>query len=74
MPIDIMEQMRVTFRAEALDLLIELDSALLALEAEAERFHVGTPGFPGRSHHQRIGSNRRFRAPGPVRSQNGRGL
>jgi two-component system chemotaxis sensor kinase CheA len=32
MPIDIMEQMRGTFRAEALDLLIELDSALLALE------------------------------------------
>lgn len=29
-----MEQMRVAFRAEALDLLIELDSALLALEAE----------------------------------------
>jgi two-component system chemotaxis sensor kinase CheA len=28
-----MEQMRCTFRAEALDLLIELDSALLALEA-----------------------------------------
>jgi two-component system chemotaxis sensor kinase CheA len=35
MSIDIMEQMRGTFRAEALDLLIELDSALLALEAEA---------------------------------------
>jgi two-component system chemotaxis sensor kinase CheA len=34
MAIDIMEQMRVAFRAEALDLLIELDSALLALEAE----------------------------------------
>jgi two-component system chemotaxis sensor kinase CheA len=33
MTIDIMEQMRGTFRAEALDLLIELDSALLALEA-----------------------------------------
>jgi two-component system chemotaxis sensor kinase CheA len=30
-----MEQMRATFRAEALDLLIELDCALLALEAEA---------------------------------------
>lgn len=30
---DIMEQMRGTFRAEALDLLIELDSALLLLEA-----------------------------------------
>jgi two-component system chemotaxis sensor kinase CheA len=29
---DIMQQMRGTFRAEALDLLIELDSALLALE------------------------------------------
>ena len=35
MSTDIMEQMRGTFRAEALDLLIELDSALLALEAEA---------------------------------------
>src|ERR1035438_7557221 len=35
MSIDIMEQMRVAFRAEALDLLIELDSALLALEAQA---------------------------------------
>jgi two-component system chemotaxis sensor kinase CheA len=35
MPIDIMEQMRASFRAEALDLLIELDSALLALETEA---------------------------------------
>jgi two-component system, chemotaxis family, sensor kinase CheA len=34
MSIDIMEQMRGTFRAEALDLLIELDSALLALEPE----------------------------------------
>src|ERR1022692_3450229 len=34
MSTDIMEQMRSTFRAEALDLLIELDSALLALEAE----------------------------------------
>jgi two-component system chemotaxis sensor kinase CheA len=34
MSTDIMEQMRVTFGAEALDLLIELDSALLALEAE----------------------------------------
>ncbi|MGA2186730.1 MAG: chemotaxis protein CheA [Bryobacteraceae bacterium] len=33
---DIMEQMRVAFRAEALDLLIELDSALLALEAEPD--------------------------------------
>src|SRR5271157_6151652 len=33
MSIDVMEQMRRTFRAEALDLLIELDSALLALEA-----------------------------------------
>src|SRR5580700_5456420 len=34
MSIDIMEQMRGTFRAEALDLLIELDSALLSLETE----------------------------------------
>ena len=34
MSTDIIEQMRVTFRAEALDLLIELDSALLSLEAE----------------------------------------
>lgn len=33
MPLDVMEQMRVAFKAEALDLLIELDSALLALEA-----------------------------------------
>jgi two-component system, chemotaxis family, sensor kinase CheA len=33
MSTDIMEQMRCAFRAEALDLLIELDSALLALEA-----------------------------------------
>jgi two-component system chemotaxis sensor kinase CheA len=32
MPADILAQMRETFRAEALDLLIELDSALLALE------------------------------------------
>lgn len=31
---DIMERMRVTFRAEALDLLTELDTALLTLEAE----------------------------------------
>ena len=30
---DILDEMRATFRAEALDLLIELDSALLALEA-----------------------------------------
>jgi two-component system chemotaxis sensor kinase CheA len=30
----IIEQMRIAFRAEALDLLIELDSALLALETE----------------------------------------
>jgi two-component system chemotaxis sensor kinase CheA len=35
MATDVMEQMRATFRAEALDLLIELDSALLALEADA---------------------------------------
>jgi two-component system chemotaxis sensor kinase CheA len=34
MSIDIMEQMRGTFRGEALDLLIELDSALLALETD----------------------------------------
>jgi two-component system chemotaxis sensor kinase CheA len=34
MSTDMMEQMRRTFRAEALDLLIELDGALLALEAE----------------------------------------
>jgi HPt (histidine-containing phosphotransfer) domain-containing protein len=34
MSTDLMEQMRGAFRAEALDLLIELDSALLALEAE----------------------------------------
>jgi two-component system chemotaxis sensor kinase CheA len=34
MSIDFMAQMRETFRAEALDLLIELDSALLSLEAE----------------------------------------
>jgi two-component system chemotaxis sensor kinase CheA len=34
MSTDIIEQMRAAFRAEALDLLIELDSALLALEAE----------------------------------------
>ncbi len=32
MAIDVLEQMRVAFRAEALDLLIELDSALLTLE------------------------------------------
>ena len=32
MATDVMEQMRVAFRAEALDLLIEPDSALLALE------------------------------------------
>src|SRR5664279_5881979 len=31
---DVMEQMRDAFRAEALDLLIELDTSLLALEAE----------------------------------------
>src|ERR1039457_6032037 len=35
MSTDVMEQMRVAFGAEALDLLIELDSALLALEAES---------------------------------------
>ncbi len=34
MSTDVMEQMRRTFRAEALDLLIELDSALLTLETE----------------------------------------
>ena len=34
MATDVMEQMRVAFRAEALDLLIELDSALLALEGQ----------------------------------------
>ena len=32
MPMDAIEQMRSAFRSEALDLLIELDSALLALE------------------------------------------
>src|SRR5580658_3411757 len=35
MPTDVMEQMLNAFRAEALDLLIELNSALLALEQEA---------------------------------------
>jgi len=34
MSLDVMEQMRNEFRPEAMDLLIELDSALLALEAE----------------------------------------
>jgi two-component system chemotaxis sensor kinase CheA len=34
MATDVMQQMRIAFGAEALDLLIELDSALLALEAE----------------------------------------
>lgn len=34
MSADIMERMRVTFRAEALDLLAELDTALLTLEVE----------------------------------------
>src|SRR5580693_963457 len=36
MPIDMLERIRNTFRAEALDLLIELDSALLALEADPD--------------------------------------
>jgi len=36
MPEDILEQMRVVFRGEALDLLLELDTALLALEGEPE--------------------------------------
>ena len=35
MSVDVMEQMRGVFRAEARDLLIELDDALLALETEA---------------------------------------
>jgi hypothetical protein len=46
MSIDVMGQMRGAFRAEALDLLIELDSALLALEAQpgdATLVHPGTP-------------------------------
>ena len=34
MSVDVLEQMRVAFRAEAVDLLTELDSALLAQEAE----------------------------------------
>ena len=34
MPANIMERMRVTFRAEALDLLSELDASLLTLETE----------------------------------------
>ena len=72
--IDIMEQMRDAFRAEALDLLIELDSALLALEAAPGDSTSGTPGVPRHSHHQGIGSNRRFRASCQVRSQDGRGL
>lgn len=36
MAIDVMEQMRAAFRAEAQDLLIELDSALLLLEENPE--------------------------------------
>ena len=36
MAIDVIEQMRVAFRAEALDLLIELDSALLELESHPD--------------------------------------
>ena len=63
MPIDIMEQMRGAFRTEALDLLIELDSALLALEERPRAIPPGKPGVPGHSYHQRIGRNRRFRAP-----------
>ena len=35
-PIDVMEVMRGAFRAEAMDLLIELDSSLLALESEVD--------------------------------------
>jgi hypothetical protein len=34
MPANIRERMRVTFRAEALDLLAELDASLLTLETE----------------------------------------
>jgi HPt (histidine-containing phosphotransfer) domain-containing protein len=34
MPANVLEQMRETFRSEALDLLIEFDSSLLELEAE----------------------------------------
>src|SRR5579884_12659 len=36
MSVDIIERMRASFRAEALELLEELDTALLALEAEPE--------------------------------------
>ena len=36
MSVDIIERMRSTFRAEALELLGELDTALLALEADPE--------------------------------------
>ncbi len=48
---DVMQQMRGAFRAEALDLLIELDSALLALEGGTHRPAAGEPGVPGHSHH-----------------------
>jgi len=34
MPVEMMERLRTAFRAEALDLLLELDSALLLLESE----------------------------------------
>src|SRR5919205_43812 len=40
MSMDIIERMRTTFRSEALELLTELDSALLALESDP-----GNPEF-----------------------------
>ena len=74
MAIDILEQMRVAFRAEALDLLIELDSALLALEAEPGDSTLVHRVFRAIHTIKGSGSNRGICAPGQVRSQDGRGL
>ena len=67
MSTDIMQQMRAIFRAEVLDLLIELDFALLALEVEPGDTKLVHRVF--RSIHTIKGSGeRRLRTPRKIRA------
>jgi two-component system chemotaxis sensor kinase CheA len=74
MSTDIMERMRVEFTAEALDLLIELDSALLSLEAEPGDSTLVHRVFRAIHTIKGSGATAGFRSPRQVRSQDGRGL
>ena len=74
MAIDILEQMRVAFRTEAQDLLIELDSALLALEEQPLDSSLVNRVFRAIHTIKGLGATGRFYPPREVRAQDGRGL